>query len=151
MGDNKHNGLMKRTQSKKASHRKQTAQGWVTMAHDAAQTCLWNNWSRIYSVATITTDVFRKIEFWMLRKLAKTVRIFVEIEHIENRGVTFWPEKIGPVFLMLWSSHEFSHGFATELVTASWCGKYRSDSFRSKCDPPVFNVFYLHKYSHGFI
>ena len=52
----------------------------------------------------------------MPRKLAKTVRIFVEIEHM---GVTFRPEKIGPVFPMLWSGHEFSHGFVTELVTAS--------------------------------
>jgi hypothetical protein len=23
--------------------------------------------------------------------------------------------------------------------------------FGPKCDPPVFDVFYLHKYSHGFI
>ena len=74
----------------------------------------------------------------------------MEIEHIENRGVTFWPEKIGPVFPTLWSGHEFSHDFATELVTTSWRGKYSSDSFRSKCEPLVFNVFYLHKYSHGF-
>ena len=34
----------------------------------------------------------------MPRKLAETVRIFVEIEHIENRGVTFGLERIGPVF-----------------------------------------------------
>jgi hypothetical protein len=54
----------------------------------------------------------------MPRKLAKTVRLFVEIEHIENPGVTFRPERIGPVFSTLWSGHEFSHGFATELVTA---------------------------------
>ena len=39
----------------------------------------------------------------------------MEIEHIKNRGVTFWSERIGP-----------------------------------KCDPLVFDVFYLHKYSHGF-
>ena len=62
---------------------------------------------------------FEKIEFWMPRKLAKTVRIFVEIEHIENWGVTFLPKKFGPVFPMLWSSHEFSHKTMTELVTAS--------------------------------
>ena len=51
----------------------------------------------------------------MPRKLAKTVRIFVEIEHIENRGFTFRPERIGQVFPTLWSGHQFSHGFATEV------------------------------------
>ena len=36
---------------------------------------------------------FKKIEFWMPRKLAKTVRIFVEIEHIGNQGSHFdWKE-----------------------------------------------------------
>ena len=45
----------------------------------------------------------------MPRKLAKTMRIFVEIDNIENRRVTFWPKRIGPVFPMLWSGHEFSH------------------------------------------
>ena len=56
---------------------------------------------------------FDKIEFWMPRKLAKTMRIFVKIEHIENQGVTFWPERIVPVFYTLWSGHEFSHGFVS--------------------------------------
>ena len=41
------------------------------------------------SVATVVTDVFsKKIEFRMPRKLAKTVRIFVEIDHIENHILT---------------------------------------------------------------
>jgi len=34
------------------------------------------------------------------------VRIFVEIEHIKNQGITFWPERIWPLFPTLWSSHE---------------------------------------------
>jgi hypothetical protein len=35
------------------------------------------------------------------------MRIFMKIEHIENQGVTFWFERIGPLFPMLWSGHEF--------------------------------------------
>jgi hypothetical protein len=40
-------------------------------------------------------------------KLAKTVRIFVEIEHTKDQRVTFWPEGIKWLFPMLWSGHEF--------------------------------------------
>ena len=40
-----------------------------------------------------------------VNKIAKTVKIFVEIEHIKNRRVTFWPERIGPVVPMLWSGY----------------------------------------------
>jgi hypothetical protein len=35
----------------------------------------------------------------------------MEIEHIKNRGVTFWPERIGPLFPTLWTSHEFGRKF----------------------------------------
>jgi hypothetical protein len=70
------------------------------------------------SVATVTTDVFRKNRIMKPGKLAKIVRIFVEIEHIKNRRVTFWSEGIGLVFLTLWSGHEFSRNFMTELMTA---------------------------------
>jgi hypothetical protein len=35
------------------------------------------------------------------RKLAKTVRIFPEIENVRDRGVTFWPKRIGCIFPML--------------------------------------------------
>jgi hypothetical protein len=34
----------------------------------------------------------------------------MEIEHIKNRGITFWSEKIGPLFPTLWSGHEFGQG-----------------------------------------
>jgi len=51
----------------------------------------------------------------MARKLAKTVRIFVEIEHIKNQQVTFWPKRIGQLFLTLWSSDEFGHKFGQIL------------------------------------
>jgi hypothetical protein len=47
----------------------------------------------------------------MPRKLAKTVGIFVEIKHIKNWGITFYPKRIGGLFPMLWSSHEFGHKF----------------------------------------
>ena len=33
----------------------------------------------------------------------------MEIEHIKNQGVTFWPERIGPLFPMLWTGHEFGY------------------------------------------
>jgi hypothetical protein len=46
----------------------------------------------------------------MPRKLAKTMRIFVEIEHIKNRGVIFYPKRIR-LFITLWSGHEFGHKF----------------------------------------
>ena len=45
----------------------------------------------------------------MPRKLAKTVRIIVEIEYIGNWGVTFWPKRIRQLLPMLWSGHEFGH------------------------------------------
>ena len=61
------------------------------------------------SVATVVTDVLRAN--WIIKpgKLAKTVRIFNNIEHIKNRWVIFWPERIGRVFPTLWSGHEVSH------------------------------------------
>ena len=46
------------------------------------------------------------------------MRIFVDVEHIKNRGVTFWPERTGPVFPMLWSGHNIGQKFATNDVTA---------------------------------
>ena len=62
---------------------------------------------------------FEKFEIWMPRKLAKTVRIFVEICRTHWKpGVTFWPERIRLLFPTLWSGHEFSQGFVTELMTA---------------------------------
>ena len=63
------------------------------------------------SVATVMTDVFRKNWIVMARKLAKTVKIFVGIEHMKNRRVTFWPKRIGRLFPTLWSGHEFGHEF----------------------------------------
>jgi len=53
----------------------------------------------------------------MSRKFAKIVRIFVEIEHIESRVVTFWPERIRLVFPTLWSSHDIGHQFMTNVMT----------------------------------
>jgi hypothetical protein len=59
------------------------------------------------SVAMIVADAFRKKKLnYEPRKLAKTMRIFVEIEHIKNWGVTFWPERIRQLPATLWSSHE---------------------------------------------
>jgi len=53
------------------------------------------------------TDVFSKKLNYDVIKIAKTVRIFMEIEHIKNQGVTFWARRIGPLFPTLWSGHEF--------------------------------------------
>ena len=102
------------------------------------------------SVATVITDAFRKNWIMMPRKLAKTVRIIVEIEHIRNRGVTFWPNRIEQLFPTLWSSHEFGH----KIGQISWL----LHSMRNIClilsghniTPPVCDIFYLHKYPHSF-
>ena len=59
----------------------------------------------------VMTDVFQKNGIIVLRKLAKIVRIFVDIGRIENRRVIYWPERFGPVILTLWSGHNFSHKF----------------------------------------
>ena len=63
------------------------------------------------SVAMVMTDVFHKNGIMVSGKLAKIVRIFVDIGHIKNRGVIYWPERIGPVISTLWSGHDFSHKF----------------------------------------
>ena len=49
------------------------------------------------SVAMVMTNVFRKNGIMVSGKLAKIVRIFVDIGHIKNRGVIYWPERIRPV------------------------------------------------------
>src|SRR5882762_2164256 len=82
----------------------------------------------------------------MARKLAKTVRIFVEIEHMKNQWVTFWPKRIGRLFPTLWSGHESGHEFGDHSI--AW--EISIQFFWAKCDPPVFVVFYLQKYSHSF-
>jgi hypothetical protein len=58
------------------------------------------------SVAMVATDAFRKKLNYEPRKLAKTMRIFVEMEHIRNQGVTFWPERIRWLPPTLWSGHK---------------------------------------------
>jgi hypothetical protein len=65
----------------------------------------------MFSVATVMTDVFQKNGIMVSRKLAKIMRIFVDMRHIKNRGVIYWPERIGPIIPTLWSGHNFSHKF----------------------------------------
>jgi hypothetical protein len=45
------------------------------------------------------------------RKLVKIMGIFVKIGHIKTCRVIYLPERIGPAFPMLWSSHDFGHKF----------------------------------------
>ena len=70
------------------------------------------------SVAMVMTDVFNKNGIMVSGKLAKIVRIFVDMGHIKNQGVIYWPERIGPLIPTLWSGHNFGHEFMTEIVTA---------------------------------
>ena len=63
------------------------------------------------SVATVMIDAFRRNWIMMPEKLAKTVGIFVEIEHINIWEVTFCPKRIGRLFPTLWSGHEFGYKF----------------------------------------
>jgi hypothetical protein len=65
----------------------------------------------VTSVATVMTDVFQKNRIMVSRKLAKIMRIFVDIGRIKNRGAIYWAERIGPVIPTLWSGHNFSHEF----------------------------------------
>jgi hypothetical protein len=55
------------------------------------------------------TDVFQRNWIMISRKLARIVGIFVKIGHIETQKVIYWPERIGPAFPTLWSSHDFDH------------------------------------------
>ena len=65
-------------------------------------------WTWPTSVATVMTDVFQKNGIMVSRELTKMVRIFVDMGHIKNQGVIYWPERIGLVISMLWSGHDFS-------------------------------------------
>jgi hypothetical protein len=59
------------------------------------------------SVAMVMTDVFHKNVIMVSGKLAKIMRIFVDIGHVTNQGGTYCPERIGVVIPTLWSSHDF--------------------------------------------
>ena len=45
---------------------------------------------RTISVAMVMTDVFHKNGIMVSRKLAKIVRIFVDIGHIKNQGIILY-------------------------------------------------------------
>jgi len=73
--------------------------------------CICNGQLKIWKAqlllnSSVVTDVFRKKLNYEPRKLAKTVRIFMEIEHVKDWGVTFWPKRIWRIFPTLWSGHE---------------------------------------------
>ena len=44
------------------------------------------------------TDVFQENGIIVLRKLAKIVRIFVDISGIKNQGVIYCSERTGPIY-----------------------------------------------------
>jgi uncharacterized membrane protein len=70
----------------------------------------------MHSVATVMTDVFQKNGIMVLRKLAKITRIFVDMGHIKNQVVIYWPKRIRPVIPMLWSSHNFGQKYMTSQL-----------------------------------
>ena len=49
-----------------------------------------------------------------------------------------------------WLGFRFSVKIVTEILTAPYRGKYRSDFFGPVYDPPAFDGFYPDKYSHEF-
>jgi hypothetical protein len=63
------------------------------------------------------TNVFQKNGIMVSRKLAKIVRIFVDIGCIKNRRIIYWPERIGLVIPTLWSGHNFGH---TNVAEPNW-------------------------------
>jgi len=73
--------------------------------------------------ATVMTDVFQKKLNYNVIKIAKTVRISLEIEYIKRRGSYFGAQELDQYF-----------------------PRYGAP----QCDPLVFDVFYLQQYSHGF-
>jgi hypothetical protein len=50
------------------------------------------------------------------RKLARIMRIFVEIGHIKSWVVIFWPKAIGPVFPTVLSGHDFGQSVFVTLL-----------------------------------
>ena len=68
------------------------------------------------SVAMVMTDDLNFFLNYDVIKIAKTMIIFMEIEYIKNRGVTFWPERIGPLFPTLWSGHDFGQNFILTVL-----------------------------------
>jgi len=75
------------------------------------------------SVAMAMTNVFQKKLNYNIIKIAKTMRILLEIEHIKNQGVTLWCSIAWEILIQF-------------LSTKIW--------------PPSFYVFYLQWYSHSF-
>ena len=81
------------------------------------------------SVATVMTDIFQKIWIMISRKLAKIMRIFVEIGHIKNcRGSYFGPKESVQYFPCSIALHPYR-----------WLYKYQHDT-----DPPRM-VFQLQR------
>jgi hypothetical protein len=66
----------------------------------------------------VVTDVFRNEMNYKLRKLAKTVRIFAEIEHVKSRGDHILAQKNQTAIFhtMEWSQNLTK--FVTKLMTA---------------------------------
>ena len=51
--------------------------------------------------------IFKRNWIILSRKFVRIVRIFVKIEHIKGRWVTFWLERNGSIIPTLWSGHNF--------------------------------------------
>ena len=84
---------------------KQAGGGWIHEREGSNRASTMG----LCSVATVMTNVLHKNGIMVSEKLAKIVRIFVDIGHIKNRGAIYWPKRIGWVIPTQWSSHNFSH------------------------------------------
>ena len=65
----------------------------------------------VVSVAMVTTDAFQKRLNYDAKEISQNRENIVEIKHIKNQGVTFYPKRIGWLFPTLWSGHEVGHKF----------------------------------------
>ena len=122
--------------------------GWVFLHHTQIlrhHTCI----RYIPSVAMVMTDVFHKNRIMLSGKLAKIVRIFVDIGHIKSQRVMYWPERIRPVIPTLWSGHDFSqihdqncdHSILWELLVRFFWANIWPLGFWCVLCPQIFSRF----------
>ena len=63
------------------------------------------------SVSTVMTDPFQKRLNYDAKKISQNCENICGDKPHQKQGVIFYPKRIGPIFPMLWSGHEFGYKF----------------------------------------